>query len=620
MEHIAHMFADVSQRYAGRPATRIRVGDGWRVQTYREFAKGVREVARGLVRAGVGRGDRVAIFAHNCPEWTQIDLACLSVGAIPVPIYATSTPEQIRHIVGDSGSEVLFAGGPSEASRVAAARPELSLLHTVITIEPSADADASLADFGVPAGTEAAELDVQVEDRFAQSRPEDLASIIYTSGTTGDPKGVMLTHAALMAQVHALDQFFDITPDDHSLCFLPLSHALERAWTTVVISHGCLNTYVPNAKQVAEMMVLAKPTMMVSVPRLYETVFATARAKVAGSPAKQRIFDWAGRVGGRLQHAYRKGRQPSAFWRAQLPLADKLVFKNIRDAMGGPKTVLACGGAPLRQEIEEFFSAAGMLLLNGYGLTEASPLVSFNSPDGFRFGTCGRVMPGGELRIGADSEILYRGPNVMAGYWNQPEATAAAFDGEWLRTGDAGYVDKDGYLVITDRIKDILVTSNGKNISPQPIEGLLLADPLFEHAVLLGDNRPCLTLLVKPSLPHLTDMAQRFNISFTTPSELLTNQQIVDEVRRRTLHLTERLPSHEQIRDLRVLLEDFTMENGLLTPTLKVKRREVEKRFSEVIDDMYSRIAERRKTPREQGSAEADQGHTAEHARSTDQA
>ena len=300
-------------------------------------------------------------------------------------------------------------------------------------------------------------------------------------------------------------------------------------------------------------------------------------------------------VGAQSQHAYRKGRQPSAWLKAQLPIADKLVFSSIRDALGGPKTVMACGGAPLRKEIEEFFSAAGILVSQGYGLTEASPLVSFNSPGAFKFGTVGRVVVGGEVKIADEGEIWYRGPNVMQGYWNLPEATAAAVDDEgWLHTGDVGYVDTDGYLVITDRIKDIIVTSGGKNIAPAPIEGMILADPLFEHAVVLGNNRPFVTLLVRPSLPHLEELAERLQVRFSDAAELVNSPEVTEEIRRRVAALTERLPSQEQIKDLRVALEEFTMENGLLTPTLKVRRRQVEERFSALIEDMYAKVQERR--------------------------
>ena len=432
----------------------------------------------------------------------------------------------------------------------------------------------------------------EVSARLEAAEADELASIIYTSGTTGEPRGAALTHRGFTFQGEALDAFFTVTPEDHSLCFLPLSHALEREWTFYILGHGCMNTYT-DARQVAEMLVLAKPTLLVSVPRLYEKVVSTARAKVAGSPAKKRIFEWALRVGGQCQHAYRKGKQPAAYWRAQLPLADKLVLSSVREAMGGPKAVMACGGAPLRAEVEEFFSACGMQISPGYGLTEASPLVSFNCPSAYKLGTAGRVVRGGELRIGPDSEIWYRGPNVMQGYWNAPEATADAVDADgWLHTGDVGYVDTDDFLVITDRIKDIIVTSGGKNIAPAPIEGLLLADPLFEQAVLLGDNRPYLTLLVSPSIPHLEDLAAQLQVKFADRRELLSHPQIMEEVRRRVADTTSKLAHHEQIRDLRILLEEFTMDNGLLTPTLKVKRREVEKRFAQLIDDMYAKVAE----------------------------
>ncbi len=595
-DHIARMFEESVRRYPDRPATRIRVGDSWIVHTYAELSARVHATAKGLLAAGIQPGDRVAIFSNDLPEWTEVDFATLFVRAVPVPIYATSTPDQIAHIVNDSGTRFIFAGGQSEVDRVrAASTPGLERIVSLTAIDDPVVVGLPTFRHQV-AGRE--DLDAELQQRLADASPDDLASIIYTSGTTGAPKGVMLPHRALTAQVHALDQFFDIRPEDHSLCFLPLSHALERGWSMVVFSHGCMNTYVPNAKRVAEMMVLAQPTLMVSVPKLYEKVFATAREKVAGSHNRQRIFDWAIGVGAEFAKARHEGRHIGAAEKARHALADRLVLHSIRDAMGGPKTVLASGGAPLRKEIEEFFAACGLLVFQGYGLTEAGPLVSFNAPSGYRFGTAGRVMPGGDLRIADDGEILYHGPNVMTGYWNSPETTEATFteiDGKkFLRTGDVGEIDTDGYLHITDRIKDIIVTLNGKNISPQPIEGLLLADSLFEHAVLLGDNRPCLTLLVTPSLPDLTELAKHLDISFTAPSELLGNQQIVEEVRRRAQSLTAKLPNHEQIRDLRVLLEDFTMDNGLLTPTLKVKRREVEKRFQHLVDDMYAKIAERR--------------------------
>ncbi|MDF1487386.1 AMP-dependent synthetase/ligase [Tessaracoccus caeni] len=584
-DHIAQRIRETIAQHGHRPATRIREGEGWRTQTYAQFGTRIDGFAQGLIDLGLEPGDRIGLFANNCPEWSEIDLAAATVRVVPVPLYATSTPEQIEHIVNDSGLRVMFVGSRSEAERVYEARPNMPGLEVVVIMSPydGQPSDAlSLKDLQKIPGPDVAK-------RLSEVRGDDLASIIYTSGTTGNPKGVMITHGALTYQSDALDQFFEITPDDSSLCFLPLSHALERAWTAVVLMHGCLNTYVANARTVAEQMPLAQATMMVSVPKLYETVFTTAHAKVSSSAAKKKIFTWALKVGRHAQYAYRSGRQPSAGVRAQLKIADKLVYSSIRDAMGGAKSVLACGGAPIRPEIEEFFSSVGLPIQCGYGLTEASPLVTFNSRSEFKIGTVGKVLPGGEILLGDLGEICFRGPNVMAGYWNDQEATDEVIEDGWLRTGDVGYIDTDGFLTITDRLKDLIVTLGGKNVAPQPIEGLLLADPLIEHAVLLGDNRPFLTLLVKPSLPAVEELAA----SLKWPGSLqdwLHSHELSAELKKRVAAITEKLPSQERPKDTHVLHEEFTMENGLLTPTLKVRRREVEKRFKEIVDEMYARL------------------------------
>lgn len=600
--HLAHMFARTVAEHAYRPASRVRENQRWRIRTYAETGRRVQALARALVEHGIARGDRIAIFANNCPEWIELDLAIMTVGAVPVPIYPTSTPDQLVHIVTDAGVRIICLAGASERDRVLSAADRMPGLEAVVTIDPEA-ADRSdlpgavfpvrsLADL-VSARRDKAEeqrLDELVAERMSRSSGDDVASLIYTSGTTGAPKGVMITHRAAMSQPAALDAFFTITPSDHSLCFLPLSHALEWAWTMVIISHGCLNTYVTNPKTVASMLAEVRPTLFVTVPKLYEQVVTVAREKVSDSRLKTRLFDWSLDVGWHWWQTKESGRRPRAGLRIRHKVADTLVLKAVRDAVGGPKTVLAAGGAPLRKEVEEFFASVGLLVCQGYGLTESSPLVSFNSPGAHKFGTAGKPLAGSRIRVGADGEILYQGPNIMKGYWNNPEATASAIEDGWLHTGDIGHVDADGYLVITDRLKDIIVTLNGKNISPQPIEGLLLADPLFEQAVILGDNRPCLTLLVKPSMPHVEEIAERLHINLAVP-EGLRSPELAEEIRRHVAELTAKLPHQEQIRDLRVLWEDFTQDNGLLTPTLKVRRREVEKRFTEVIEEMYTRLA-----------------------------
>ena len=603
--HISAAFLATVEKYPDRTASRIRAEESltgwgrkdgiWLVQTWSEVAEKVNLIARGLVDQGVQHGDRVALFVNNCPEWQQIDFAILSVGAVTVPLYATSTVDQIRHIVNDSGAVLMFCGD-AEAERVSEAK-EGTTLREIISLKRTNEGFPTIAEFIAGVSPESQS---ELEARRELWSPEDLFSLIYTSGTTGEPRGVMLQHKAPMAQNEALsDVFKNITVEDHSLAFLPLSHALERAWNIYCMSKGCMTTYCPDARLVAELMVLAQPTMIVSVPRLYEKVASTAKGKVVDSPLKSKIFTWALQVGGQMQHANRKGKNPRLWWRAQFPIADKLVFSAVREAMGGTKTVLACGGAPLRKDVEEFFSAIGLPIVPGYGLTEAGPLVSFNRPTAFKVGSAGQVMKNGQLRIHEESEILYRGPNVMKGYWNNPEATEEAFlpalpDDEnqdpWLRTGDAGYIDNDDFLVITDRLKDIIITSGGKNISPQAIEGLILSNPLFEQAVLLGDARPYVTLLVKPSMEGLSELAEKLQLTGKSISEQMSDPKLVEEVRRQAMAMTSKLPSHEQFKDMRVLLEDFTMENGLLTPTLKVRRREVERRFAGTIEEMYAKV------------------------------
>jgi long-chain acyl-CoA synthetase len=589
--HVAARFIAAAAAHSTRPATCLD-GDGSAPLSYAELARDVRRLAARLIALDLAAGDRVAIFSPNLPEWTLVDLACASAGLVSVPLYATSTPDQVRHIMRDSGCKVAFVAGPTEADRVAQVLPDLPELLRVVTFaDVPGDAVTSLAEELASAPDDESAVDA----RLAAAAAEDLATIIYTSGTTGEPKGVMLTHRGFTHQVDVLNRYFELCDEDASLCFLPLSHALERAWTYVVLCNGALNTYVPDPRSVAEAMARVRPNLMVSVPRLYEKVFLAAKDKVADSPVKQRLMAWALKVGTEFHTRVSEDRPRSKALILRFKLADKLVLSSVRDAMGGRKKVLACGGAPLRQEIEEFFFSCGLLLLQGYGLTETSPLLTFPSPDGYRFGTVGRVMDGGELRLGEADEICYRGPNVMLGYWNRPEDTAAVLVDGWLHTGDVGRIDADGYLRITDRIKDLIVTSNGKNVAPSSIEGLLAADPLFEYTLLLGDNRPYLTLLVAPSLPHLEDIGRQLQLSWAHRDELLSHPAILDELRRRASALTAKLASYEQIRDLRLLVEEFTQENGLLTPTLKVKRKEVERRFAQLVEEMYARTGKSRK-------------------------
>lgn len=576
-----------------RVATRVAVEDGWRTRTYRKLQEDVEAAASRLVAEGIRPGDRVAIFAPNSPDWTVADFAVLSVGAIVVPIYQTSTAEQAQAILGSSGARWVFCGSALEADRVAEVRDRLPGLERVVVM-----AEEVLAEHPAP------EAAAEVASRRAARGRDDVATIIYTSGTTGTPKGVILTHGAFLAEIAVVRASFDITAEDSSLCFLPLAHALERAWTFIVLASGAANTYLGNPRELVSMMPRARTSMMVSVPKVYETVLSTVRDQAESSPVKKRILAWAVATGLAAQRAGAQGLARDPWLRGRLAVADKLVLSKVREALGGQKKLLVSGGAPIRLEVEEFFWACGMIIHTGYGMTEAAPLMSYNSPGNVRFGSVGRPMPGAQVRIvpvpGVESEvgegeIQFRGPNVMVGYWQDEQATAEAFDDGWLRTGDIGHFDVDGYLVITDRLKDLIVTQTGKNIAPGPIEAELGTDPMITHAVLVGDDRPSITVLISPDVGELEAWAQAHAIAYESAAELYEHPAVLDELRRRVEIVSAKLPHHEKIRDLRLVREEFTMESGLLTPTLKVRRRAVEKKFAQMIDEMYERIAATRK-------------------------
>lgn len=607
---LGRLFERSTKTWPTRTALRIAEGSDFAVTSYAELGQEITWLGAALIDLGVEHGDRVAIFSGNRPEWLVTDLACLNIGAVTVPLYQTSTPHQVHHILADSGAKVIFVAGLSEAERVGAAITELSEPPVVISYDAGVQLDESAgrgrvtSDFArLLAGRGGAQEAVRARaDAVVGS---DLATLIYTSGTTGEPKGVMLTHDAFLYEIEACVDAFPLDCEDEGLAFLPLSHSFERAWSFLLLSLGAQITLLPDPKRIAEAMPQTRANVMVSVPRLYEQVYAVVHQKVAGSKVRSGILKWALEVGRQAQLA---GDKRSRVLTEQLRIADKLVFSSIREAIGGPKKLLSSGGAPLRQEVAEFFWAAGILINEGYGLTEAAPLITFNRLHSWQFGTVGQVLPGGELKIvpppestfePGHGEIWFSGPNIMLGYWNKPEATSQAIvtdpDGKrWLRTGDVGWVDEHGYLRITDRMKDLIVTEGGKNVAPGPIEAELVADPLIEYAVVIGDNKPCLTALIRPFAPELERVAGELGVHGPI-EELVRSHKVRHEVHERVARATEHLPGYEQIRGFTLVPEEFTMDNGMLTPTLKVKRREAARRYAGDIKEMYDTIATRSK-------------------------
>ena len=572
-------------------------GGGWRAVSSEEFRRAVEELSLGLAALGVEAGDRVALLSENRPEWAYTDMAALAARAADVPIYPTLTAPQVLYVLKDSEAKVVVVSTPDQAAKVAAVRDQAPHLRHVVGMEEGASFPPGvlrLEEVRETGRARLAERPDAVRQRSAEVRPDDLATIIYTSGTTGDPKGVMLTHANIVFDVKASTAAFaGLHQDDVALSFLPLCHIFERMAEYLMLHHGVTIAYAEGVDQVVGNMAEVRPTLMCSVPRFYEKVHARVLEKVAGDPAwRRRLFRWALRVGSdAFWHRVRKTR-PGAALRLQHAVADRLVFKKIRARVGGRIRIFISGGAPLAKEVAEFFGAAGLLILEGYGLSETSPVIALNLPDAMKPGTVGRPIPGVEVEIAPDGEILTRGPHVMKGYFHKPEATAEAIDARgFFHTGDVGHLDPDGFLVITDRKKDLIVTSGGKKVAPQPIENLLKTNPLFGEIVIVGNRRNFPAALVVPGFPALEGWARQQGLAFSSREELVARPEVSALYERLVQEMTPHLAQFEKIKKIALLPREFTLEAGELTPTLKVRRRVVEQTYKDVIVRLYSGAA-----------------------------
>jgi len=582
METLRDLFQHVVDSYPARKELlRIRSGRGWRSLTVKEFERATRATAARLAQAGIRPGDRVALFCENRPEWHVIDFACHLVGAVLVPLYATLPAHQVRYILSDAQARLLFVSGRERA------RTALEAIRGVPEVE-TLGIDAGLAE-GLRCLDD---LTLPPHRRWPQPPPladRDLASLIYTSGTTGEPKGVMLSHRNFMSQVNAVRPLYPITERDICMSFLPLSHVYERTVDYVFFDRGAQINYVESIERVPTQLGEIRPTIMVSVPRLFERSYIKIISKVQQEGgAKRRLFEWALRVGREVREAQWRGERASAFARGQFAVARSRIFSKVLDRLGGRLRFSISGGAPLAREVAEFFDIVGLPILQGYGLTESAPVIAANRLDANRLGSVGQVLTGVQVRIAPDGEILARGDNIMMGYWDKPEATAEAVDGEgWLHTGDVGYLDADGYLFITDRKKDIIVTSGGKNVAPQPIEGKLGATPYVGQAVLIGDRFPYLTALVVPNFENLEAVFAEQGITGLGRGEIAAHPQTEALIGAAVKQINQELATHERIRRFTVLQREFSLEEGEMTPTMKVRRRVVRERYAGIIGQMY---------------------------------
>ncbi|MEJ7810060.1 MAG: long-chain fatty acid--CoA ligase [Gemmatimonadaceae bacterium] len=589
---LTQLFFEAADRHDKVVALQSKVGGKWQPISHRTLVERVRRAALGLRALGVGRGDRVAILAENRPEWAIADFACLTSGVTDVPIYPTLLAEHVAYILRDSGAVAVFVSTAEQAAKVRAARGGLPGLRAVIAFEESVPtgADMTLDELERRGGAaDSAEVAATFRREALEVGPDDVATIIYTSGTTGEPKGAMLTHDNIYSNVQAVLDVVPFGSDEVCLSFLPLSHILERmAGHYLMHAAGVSVAYAESVDALLANFGEVRPTFVISVPRIYEKIYARVLENaLAGGAVKQRIFFWARGVGDRHADIRLAGGRPAGWTAVAYRIADRLVFSKLRARVGGRLRYFVSGGAPLAPEINKFFYSAGLTILEGYGLTETSPVIAVNTPRHFRIGTVGKPVAGVEVRIAPDGEILTRGAHVMRGYFNKPEATDAAIDAEgWMHTGDIGEL-REGYLRITDRKKDIIVTAGGKNIAPQPIENAVKTNKFVSQAVMLGDKRKFAVMLVVPNFEQLEPWATSEGLAWTEHAQLIAHPAVADKMQREVLSELQGCAAYEQPKRVALLEHDFTIEGGELTPTLKVKRRVIDQRHKTLIDSLY---------------------------------
>ncbi len=585
------LFFDAVERHQRADAVASKVNGVWTPISHATILERVRRAAYGLAQLGIVANDRVGILSENRPEWLIADYACLLSSVTDVPIYPTLPAEQIPYLLNDSGAKAIFVSTAAQAQKIASIRSQTpALTHIIGFAATVADGcDLTLADLErMGAAHESAERNAQFKRDALAVTGDRLVTLIYTSGTTGNPKGVMLTHDNVHSNVMATNTSLRVDTTDTALSFLPLSHIFERSGDYFLFANGVSIVYAESIDTVPLNMSEVRPTLMMSVPRLFEKIYARVLENaVASGGLKKNIFFWAKRVGERVAEEKLAGRTPGGLLALQATLADRLVFSKLRARMGGRVRFFVSGGAPLSPEIAKFFYAAGLPILEGYGLTETSPVICCNTIEHYRLGTVGRPIAGVEVSIAKDGEILSRGPHIMKGYYNNPVATREVIDdGGWFATGDIGELH-DGYLRITDRKKDIIVTAGGKNIAPQPIEGKLKTNKYVSQAVMIGDKRKFPSVLIVPNWDQLEKWAASQGIVWTARPDLLAMPTIHAKMEKEVQQTLTGVAHYEMPKKVALLEHDFSIERGELTPKLSVKRRVIDKTYKDLIDSLY---------------------------------
>ncbi|TSA28925.1 MAG: long-chain fatty acid--CoA ligase [Ignavibacteriales bacterium] len=576
-----------------RPVLKYKVNDQWLGIKYDEVYRDTENLALGLAALGVKRGDRVSIIAENRPEWVYADMAVLGLGGVDVPLYPISTSETIEFCLNNSESVGIIVSNKFQLNKVLKVRSECKTLKFIVVMNnEDKGTEKNIFSFS-DVKAKGMEFGKDHPNYFTESskltQENELCTIIYTSGTTGVPKGVMLTHKNIVSNIKAAHEIFDIGENDIFLSFLPLCHIFERmGGYYTAFSCGATIAYAESIEKIASNMEDIHPTIMTAVPRLFERMYSKIKRNVESQPEKkQKIFNWAIEIGKEYCVAKKSGHPIPIFLTLKHKLADKLVFHKLREKTGGKLRFFISGGAALARELGLFFEAAGILIIEGFGLTESSPVIVANRVNDYKFGTVGKPMPGVEIKIAKDGEILAFGPNIMQGYYKNKKETEETIKDGWLYTGDIGVFDAEGFLIITDRKKHLFKTSGGKYIAPTPIENMFLASKYIDQFILIGDRRMFVSALIVPDYDALKEYADANRIQYKSIDELVEMKQIYELLDKELDQFQKKLANFERVRKFAILDKPFTIETGELTPSLKIKRKFVEERYKDLIEGMY---------------------------------
>ncbi len=592
--HIGIEIRNKVLKYQGRNAIYYKdlklkawVGISWT-----DFGDKIQNLSKALLNFGIKEHQNVAIFAENMPDWIIADIAIMSIRAVTVPIYATNSRKEVEYIVNDAEISVLFVGSQEEYNKAFEISKTCNYLKLIVGLSKdikfgNPENSIYLNDFMVFEANET--IKTELQKRYYESESTDLASIIYTSGTTGEPKGVMLDHTNFMQSLEAHEFELDVSEKDVSLSFLPLSHIYERSWVFFCLHMGIEVYFNQNPKLIAEVLKEVKPTLMCTVPRIFEKIFAAIQDKrKEASPTKMKLASWALGIGNAYYNKHKRiDKKAPLSLKLKYKIADKLVLSKLREVFGGRIKFMPCGGAPLAADMVSFFHSFGLNIKCGYGLTETTATVSLFGYKHFEFNSAGKTIHGTEIKIGENDEILVKGPGVMKGYYKKPEATAEVFENGWFKTGDAGKMDENGNLIITDRIKDLMKTSGGKYIAPQKLELALINDAFIEQIAVIGDQQKYVTALAVPSFENLKKYALEHKITFNDIEELINHNQIKEMFEKRVEELQKEFSVFEKIKKITLLPKEFSIEAGEITATLKLKRKVIQQKYKELIDKMY---------------------------------